>query len=85
MRGESKGRHFVPTDEQSEQSTVLEHKRKRKREKCKCDPLEKLIATNWAYYRCPKCGAEYFSHGNAKVIDKTDLGNIEERKKKGLI
>jgi Zn finger protein HypA/HybF involved in hydrogenase expression len=52
--------------------------------KCNCDLLEKLIATNWAYYRCPKCGAEYFSSGDARVIDKTDLGSEEERKAKGL-
>lgn len=51
---------------------------------CICGTLEKLIATNWAYYRCPKCRKEYFSAGKAKVIDKTHLGSIEERKKKGL-
>jgi predicted RNA-binding Zn-ribbon protein involved in translation (DUF1610 family) len=52
--------------------------------KCECDPLEKLIATNFPYFRCPKCGEEYISSGRAKVIDKTDLGSIEERKQKGL-
>jgi hypothetical protein len=51
---------------------------------CRCDPLEKLIATNWSYYRCPKCGKEYFSAGRARVIDKTDLGSIKERKRKGI-
>ena len=51
---------------------------------CKCDLLEKLIATNWAYYRCPKCEAEYLSSGDARVIDKTDLGNIATRKRNGL-
>lgn len=51
---------------------------------CKCDPLEKLIATNWAYYKCSKCGKEYFSSGNAEVIDKTKLGSEETRKRKGM-
>jgi len=49
---------------------------------CKCDPLEKLIATNWAYFKCPKCGTEYFSSGKAKVIDRTDEGSIKEREKR---
>jgi hypothetical protein len=49
--------------------------------KCKCDPLEKLIATNFPYFRCPKCGAEYISSGNARVIDKCNLGSIVIREK----
>lgn len=48
---------------------------------CDCDPLWKLCATNFPYFRCPKCGKEYFSSGNAKVIDKFDLGSIAEREK----
>jgi YgiT-type zinc finger domain-containing protein len=51
---------------------------------CKCDPLEKLIITNFPMFRCPKCGEWYFSPGKAKVIDKCHLGNTEERKKRGL-
>jgi len=48
---------------------------------CKCEILEKLIATNWSYYQCPKCGESYFSSGMSKVIDMTHLGSEEERKK----
>lgn len=48
---------------------------------CNCDPLEKLIATNFPYFRCPNCGKEYFSSGNARVIDKCDLGSIAVREK----
>jgi hypothetical protein len=48
---------------------------------CNCDPLWKLCATNFPYFRCPKCGREYFSSGDARVIDKFDLGTLEEREK----
>jgi hypothetical protein len=48
---------------------------------CDCDPLWKLCATNFPYYRCPKCGREYFSSGDAKVIDKFDLGTLADRVK----
>ncbi len=47
--------------------------------KCKCNPLEKLLVTNFPYFRCPKCGAEYLSSGNATVIDKCELGSIAQR------
>ncbi len=53
-------------------------------EECKCDVLEKLIHTNFPVFRCPKCGMWYWSSGRAEVIDKTHLGNAEERLKKGL-
>jgi CHASE3 domain sensor protein len=46
---------------------------------CDCNPLEKLIATNFAYFRCPKCEKEYFSSGDARVIDKCNLGSIAVR------
>lgn len=36
---------------------------------CNCDVLQKTLATNWTYYTCVDCGAEYFSSGNAKVLD----------------
>lgn len=48
---------------------------------CNCDPLEKLISTNFPYFRCPKCGNEYFSSGRAKVIDKCHLGSMAVREK----
>ena len=48
---------------------------------CDCDLLEKWIATNFPYFRCPKCGEEYLSSGDAEVIDKCDLGSIQKREK----
>ena len=49
--------------------------------KCKCNPLWKLIATNFPYFWCPKCGKEYFSYGDAEVIDKCDLGTLAKRER----
>jgi hypothetical protein len=61
---------------------------KRKPNQCNiCRVVEKLLATNWSYLRCKQCGTIYASlpiNSNVKIIDKTNLGNIEERTKKGL-
>jgi len=48
---------------------------------CDCNSLWKLCATNFPYFRCPKCGAEYLSSGKAEVINKFDLGSITVREK----
>lgn len=36
---------------------------------CGCDTLQRTMATNWSYYKCVKCGMNYFSSGNAEVLD----------------
>jgi len=52
------------------------------KDKCKCDVLQKFLVTNWSAFRCVKCGEEYFSSGNAKVIDfsEEDKKRLRENK-----
>ena len=54
-------------------------------DECPCDPLEKLITTNFPVFRCPECESIYWSPGRAEVIDKCHLGNTKERLAKGLL
>ena len=57
---------------------------------CKCNPLHRIKALNWLYYKCPNCGMKYFyvkdvETVDADIIEKEPKLKIERNKKNNLL